>query len=187
MTIRHSRFWHGEYLEGEVSPEQKTEIERHLQGCPECREDLERLRRLRAYLGRIESPDPGGTYFDGLGERITARIDSSSVADDFPQPARPGNRSGEVLKTLIGLAAVITLLFSSFYLSGLKQEKDQKRWVEKASQGRYVQTDAADSTVVPAGLQTGINSVGSPSPLSADRDSLDAAGDSGDQGNSPQK
>jgi anti-sigma factor RsiW len=187
MTSRHSRLWHGEYLEGEVSPERKAEIEQHLQGCPECREDLERLRRLRAFLERIESPDPGGAYFDGLGERITARIDSSSVADDFPQPVRPGNRSGEILKTLIGLAAVITLLFSSFYLSGLKQEKDRKRWAEKASQGRYVQTETGESTPVPAELQTGINSVGSPSPLSADRDSLGVAGSQRDQGDPHQK
>lgn len=185
MTSRHSRYWHGEYLEGEVSPERKAEIEQHIQGCPECREDLERLRRLRASLGRIQSPDPGPAYFEGLGERIVARIDAA--VEETPLPVRPGHRSGEILKTLIGLAAVITLLFSSFYLSGLKQERDRKQWVEQAAHGKYVHTESGQPSTVPVELQTGINSVGSPSPLSADRDSLETAGGAGDQADPQQK
>lgn len=175
MTSRHCRYWHGEYLDGEVSPELRAEIEQHIQVCLECREDLEQTRRLRAFLGQIDSPDPGQAYFDGLGERIVARVGMQTDADDFPLPARPVNRSGEILKTLIGLAAVITLLFSSFYLSGLKQEKEQKRWAEKASQGTYVHVTQGKTSSWPVEPQTGINSVGSPSPITSDKDSVDEA------------
>ncbi|MDD4053004.1 MAG: zf-HC2 domain-containing protein [candidate division Zixibacteria bacterium] len=177
MTSRHSRFWHGEYLDGEVSPAQKAEIEQHVQVCPECRADLEQTKRLRALLGRIEAPDPGSAYFDALEERITAQIGSQTEADDFPMSVRPVNRGGEILKTLIGLAAVITLLFSSFYLSSLRQEKEQQRWAEKAALGRYVHVDSTGISAMPAEPQTGINSVGSPSPIKNQEDSVDGSGE----------
>ena len=177
MTSRHSLYWHGEYLDGEVSPARKAEIEQHVQICPECRADLEQVKRLRALLGRIEAPDPGPAYFDDLGEKIAAQIGAESGADDFPIPVRPVNRSGEILKILIGLAAVITLLFSSFYLSSVRQEKEQRRWAEKAAEGKYVHVEAGGNSTLPAEPQTGINSVGSPSPIQNQKDSLGGSGE----------
>jgi len=47
------------YLDGEVTPEEKVLIERHLQGCERCRNDLYELRRTVYHLrdlGEVEPP-----------------------------------------------------------------------------------------------------------------------------------
>ena len=38
------------YLDGELEPDKRAELEQHLAGCPECREKLERLRQLREFF-----------------------------------------------------------------------------------------------------------------------------------------
>jgi len=38
------------YLDGELEPDKRAELEQHLAGCPECKEKLERLRQLREFF-----------------------------------------------------------------------------------------------------------------------------------------
>ena len=38
------------YLDGETTPQGRAEIETHLQTCPQCAAELDRLRALRAGL-----------------------------------------------------------------------------------------------------------------------------------------
>jgi anti-sigma factor (TIGR02949 family) len=38
------------YLDGELEPDKRAELEQHLAGCPECKQKLDRLRRLREFF-----------------------------------------------------------------------------------------------------------------------------------------
>lgn len=40
-------------VDGELSPDQRAELEVHLATCPECQEELAHLRRIRALLGAL--------------------------------------------------------------------------------------------------------------------------------------
>lgn len=146
MTNHHTNPWHSDYLDDELSSEKKTEIKAHLEICAECRDDMEKLRRLRSALRSIEAPDPGREYFADLTERIAARTVSSATDQ---RVAKYVSSRTDILKTLIRLAAVITLLFGSFYVSNLKQEKEGVRWSNTISKGNYVQSDSSQSLNYP--------------------------------------
>lgn len=45
-----------DYLSGDLIPEQRREIERHLQGCPACRSELDDLRVLCERLEDLQPP-----------------------------------------------------------------------------------------------------------------------------------
>ena len=58
------------YAAGTLEPERVAEVERHLEGCAECREELEQLRSMsetlpRATLEAIPEPNPWRTAFWG--------------------------------------------------------------------------------------------------------------------------
>jgi anti-sigma factor RsiW len=52
---------HGPYVLGELTVEEERELERHLEGCPPCRRELERARwtnaLLRAAVSQAPSPN----------------------------------------------------------------------------------------------------------------------------------
>lgn len=49
----------GPYLLGELSGEEEGELERHLQECPRCRDELERLRQTHTLLGELAASECG--------------------------------------------------------------------------------------------------------------------------------
>ncbi len=80
------------YLDGEVTPEEKTSIEVHLPGCPQCRAELEALSaardslrgvlklmaegvspQVRAWKGVRARLDTDGSWLDGLHRLLTGR------------------------------------------------------------------------------------------------------------------
>jgi anti-sigma factor RsiW len=143
MTYRHTLHLHGNYLDGELSQEQRTQVEKHLDNCRECREDLEKLRVLISTLGRIEPPDPGNGYFDGLYETTMARTVSVTEPEPNSENALESRNQGRrVLITLIRLAATVTLLFAAFYISDFNREQKATRWTKHiAEKGGLVATD----------------------------------------------
>ncbi len=59
-----------EYLEGELSPEQQAEVKAHLEGCEECRQELEAFRQtMRALSGLRPLPPP-----EGFARKVQQRI-----------------------------------------------------------------------------------------------------------------
>ncbi len=171
MTDRHTSYLHGGYLDDELSPARRTEIEAHLIRCRECREDLDQLRRLRSLLGRIETPNPGPEYFAGLEERIAVMTTAQEGPMGLSISPSTRNRGGEILRTLIGLAAVITLLFTSFYISSERQEREYNRRAGRAPGSRYVQADSGDVISISAGPRAGLVT-GEPQVTTQSNDSL---------------
>ena len=48
----------GPYLLGQLTAEEEHELERHLLGCPRCRDELERIRQTHALLGELAANEP---------------------------------------------------------------------------------------------------------------------------------
>lgn len=57
------------WLDGELAPEVMALVERHLEGCTDCRRELARLEALEQALGSLPAPLPAG-----LPEKVQARL-----------------------------------------------------------------------------------------------------------------
>src|ERR1700733_5854751 len=66
------------YLDGELDLVRTIEIEAHLKGCPDCAQEMESLRALRAELQRSSLAYAAPA---GLRDRIQSSIRASSVEE----------------------------------------------------------------------------------------------------------
>jgi len=176
MIYRHTTPLHGDYLDGDLPPQQRTVVEQHLATCDACRADLKRLQNLTQVLREVNVPDPGGEYFDNLIEIVTARTNSVPpfLLSSSPPSRRPLPGS-YMLKLLIRLAAAVTLLFFAFYISDYDQERRDTQWTVQPSENGPVAQKDADLEGRLINPPVGINLVGIPSPL--DRNSAGAVED----------
>jgi len=169
MTYRHTAYLHGDYLDGELSPSQKEQVEKHLAECEQCRQDLERLKRLTESLGQIEVELPGHDYFDRQASYLMSQSDFvhglERIESESGTSAHPGRK---ILTTLIRLAAAVTLLFSAFYISDISRQKGTTRWADQIqkSEFRALEGPTIDEKLLT--LPIGINMLPGP-PLPADR------------------
>lgn len=58
------------YLAGELGSAEKQSAERHLNECPECRDELESLRKLDAMLSHAGLIEPSAGFVSGVMNRI---------------------------------------------------------------------------------------------------------------------
>ncbi len=64
------------YVRGELTPPERERVARHLEDCPDCRQDADGLRELLAKLSRSVPVPPAvnwGGYRAELREKLTAR------------------------------------------------------------------------------------------------------------------
>jgi anti-sigma factor (TIGR02949 family) len=66
------------YLDGELEPAQRAELEEHLAGCPECRQKLEQLRRFRAFFTANAPHYPAPS---GLKGKVLARLEAEKKSN----------------------------------------------------------------------------------------------------------
>jgi anti-sigma factor RsiW len=145
MTYRHTVPLHGDYLDEEVAPLIRREIEQHLAICPACRADLEQLRALKNLMSGVTVPDAGENYFRSTERSILERT-VEGLPDEAPGAVPPIDSVRHMLKTLIRIAAVVTLLFGTFYLSDNKNAAGPSRWAGTPPPGRLAQGDSASAT-----------------------------------------
>lgn len=75
---RMSEYGLDEALDGELCAETIARLEKHLEGCTECAEEMARLRALKALLQRtMPVPAPSG-----LRERISVQCRTVTHTDD---------------------------------------------------------------------------------------------------------
>ena len=142
MNSRHIDEILHDYLDGDLTPEQRAEAEKVIAQSGELQARLKELKELKKVLGSIEVTNPGDAYFNDLTERIMARTDSEPVTPIAPAN---GNRRGpEIIKILIKLAAIVTLLFASFYFSTLKEHSTPVKWTQDENYGRYILPDTIE-------------------------------------------
>lgn len=73
MTCHDARESLSAFLDEALGPDERREIEAHLEGCPECRRELERLRQTVALLHRVEPARAPVGFVDRVTEAARPR------------------------------------------------------------------------------------------------------------------
>jgi anti-sigma-K factor RskA len=93
------------YLLGALGPQEAKELERHLEGCERCREELQWLRpAVHALPEAAERTEPPRQ----LREALMAEVRADVRASERPAPARP--RRHWLLKPAMGFAVLALLV-----------------------------------------------------------------------------
>ncbi|MEZ5359545.1 MAG: zf-HC2 domain-containing protein [Candidatus Zixiibacteriota bacterium] len=140
MSDRHTVHLHDDYADGSMAEKLRSEIDRHTADCSACREDLDMIIELKKRLAEIEAPDPGDRYFQELTDKILYRTAPTDVRTDGAViiPVSPGQQT---MKTLIRVAAAVTLLFGSFYASAFLTDKNQSNYADSSQPAAFLLTD----------------------------------------------
>ncbi|HET8625065.1 MAG TPA: anti-sigma factor [Gemmatimonadales bacterium] len=97
-----------EYLDGELSPDERSALERHLAVCPSCTTTLAELTRVVMRARSLPAPQPPGELWDGIANRIAA---------DRVTPLRPTARARHRRRWAFGwpelAAAAVTIALGS--------------------------------------------------------------------------
>jgi len=67
------------YLDGEMSPGERSEFERHLEECPVCRAALEELKDVRILTGRVAMRDPTDEFWEGYWKSLYRRLERKAA------------------------------------------------------------------------------------------------------------
>jgi hypothetical protein len=104
MNCRKVSRWFSAYIDGDLLPQQTTQLEEHLSQCGQCREKLADLRLIVQTAGELEKQSPGPYFVN--------RLICAVNANDQPQEMLS---SWKFRLTLSGMAFVVaacmTLVF----------------------------------------------------------------------------
>jgi len=93
-----------DYVEGELPPERRAELEEHLAGCPSCREAVLSVRAiLNDAAGDLE--DPGDAYFESLSARVMEEVRGKGA--DSPRRGVFARLAGLGWRPAVALSATI--------------------------------------------------------------------------------
>lgn len=93
------------YLDGELEPAKRAELEEHLAGCPECQEKLERLSQFRSFFTANVPHYPAPP---GLRNKVLARLEVQKKSNIVALVRQPWLYAAALL--IIGLAVGWVLL-----------------------------------------------------------------------------
>ncbi|MCH8087743.1 MAG: zf-HC2 domain-containing protein [Chloroflexi bacterium] len=79
-----------EYLDDRLDAEERARIEGHLEGCDQCRQELESLRETIGLLRRVALVEPPRSF--KLQEAPSPRPGHRSLGGLYPVPPEPGVR-----------------------------------------------------------------------------------------------
>lgn len=85
--IGHERERLSAYLDGELTPAERAEVEGHLAVCPECEAFLARLSAVDEAAAGLPAEAPPG-YFDGFPARLRARLEAQRAPLGRPGSGR---------------------------------------------------------------------------------------------------
>ena len=92
----------GAYLLGALNDLERKAFERHLAGCGECQEEVDRLRPAADALpGSVKQLEPP----PGLKERLMAEVERDTKVATLPRRARPSRLLAVAAVLLLGLVA----------------------------------------------------------------------------------
>lgn len=77
-----------DYLDGELTPPQRAELEAHLETCRDCRVTLDELRSVIARAATLPSRPPATDLWPGIEPRLSQRGRGASVSAFRARPAR---------------------------------------------------------------------------------------------------
>ena len=104
-----------DYLDDELAPSERTDVEAHLATCADCRAVLEALRAIVATARRL----PGSMPDRELWEGVEARLDTRPNVVPFEQPSR---RRFSFTVPQLAAAGIALMLFSGGMVFVLQQQ-----------------------------------------------------------------
>jgi anti-sigma factor RsiW len=109
MTNQHDTARLSDYLDGELQPAERAELEAHLAECEACAATLDELRAVVTEAGRLPELGPEHDLWPGIEARLAPR-GVAAVADVVPI-----HRRRRVVMTLpqLAAAAIALVLFSA--------------------------------------------------------------------------
>lgn len=63
------------YIDGELGEEEKKQLEEHLSGCEECRNELEEMRNLEEVLNKMKPKKPSKEIWDMYWSSVYNRLE----------------------------------------------------------------------------------------------------------------
>ncbi len=102
----------GAYVLGALEPDEIREVDEHLAGCPECRQELAELEEMKEFLGEV----PPEAFLDGppadgdlLLQRTLREVRATAAAEAPAAPAAVGGGGRKPGRWLAMAAAVVLI------------------------------------------------------------------------------
>ena len=126
-----------EYADGELTPEDRTELGRHLESCAECAATLEELEQVTERARGLVDREPTRDLWPAVEARLSTRpLASETNGDDTPRVRKPRPRVVSLTWPELAAAgiAVAALATAAFWL-GTHGERPETRAAVPAISG----------------------------------------------------
>jgi hypothetical protein len=136
-------------LYGELDPGREAGLMKHLDVCPDCREEYEAMARTLVTMGRREAADPGAAYWDGYYGDLERRMAAEGVFAPAPQtaakdsPARDRAPFVRIPRLAFGAMGAVALLAAGILIGRLTLDRARPA-------GSVAAAAAGGTAVVPA-------------------------------------
>ena len=120
MRCSKAQRWVSEYVDGTLDGRRVSELERHIQTCPACRELFEDFKAMKIAASGLETPEPGGAVWLRIKDRVAAGRTAAEPAGPVRLPGRWGFGLSVPALRLAGAAALTLVLVASGVYVGLR-------------------------------------------------------------------
>jgi anti-sigma factor RsiW len=72
-----------QYIDGELRPEERGPLEKHVEGCPRCHRDLQELTALRSHLQKAVEKGVAGAPLAGIWEGMAERLETPTIVEQL--------------------------------------------------------------------------------------------------------
>src|SRR2546427_7301640 len=110
------------YLELDLEPSRVRDVTTHLNGCANCRAEMEAVRQVLVRVKGMAVPDPGDQFWREFPHRVRRELEQlAGSATTLGGPARYQRFCGGVVtaKRTLALAASLLLVVGAWSLKGL--------------------------------------------------------------------
>lgn len=107
MKCKELKYDYLDYLKGKVSEELKSRIEKHLEECVKCKEEIDKMRVLSRELDNYKVELPDNTYFINFIPKLNERLDVNKIK----------NKSKKALNYALSFSTLLSIVLVLFFLS----------------------------------------------------------------------
>ena len=129
MKCKELKYDYLDYLKGKVSEELKSQIEKHLEECVKCKEEIDKMRVLSRELDNYKVELPDNTYFINFIPKLNERLDVNKIK----------NKSKKALNYALSFSTFLSIVLVLFFLSQIGYKElpysisNNKNIVEKSN------------------------------------------------------
>jgi anti-sigma factor RsiW len=136
-----------EYLDDELTADERRGLEAHLAGCADCAVALDELKRVIERAGTLPSTPPREDLWDGVASRIGGKREPRRVSFTLPQLA-----AASILLAVVSGGAAWRLHSALPATSGIVAARAGDRGVAAAPEARGADAGAGDARLEPIGV-----------------------------------